>query len=122
MTLNCTFFRGAGGRIVWMGAALLVAAVVCGCASRGRQSIASGARMVKDGRGVLTYRAPDAGDVYVYNQGTGKLVYMGAITKALAVEVDPAADQVKVGGNVVSSREMPDKDAYRIYYRYRVVE
>lgn len=122
MTGNSTCFRSTYGRLVSIGAVLTVAAVASGCASRGRQAIASGARLVKDGRGVLSYRAPDTGDVYVYNDGNGKLVYMGAIAKAQAVEVDPAADHVKVGGNVVSSREMPDNDAYRIYYRYRVVE
>ena len=109
-------------RNLCLGMSLSVAVAAAGCASRGRAAIAAGARMVKEGRGTMTYTARDAGDVYVYDKGTGRLVYMGAVAKGQTVEVNPAADQVSVGGKVVTSREIPDKDEYQIYYRYRVVE
>ena len=122
MRFDSSVWRRRGLRSVWVGLALCATVVAGGCASRGRAAIASGARMVKEGRGTLTYTARDAGDVYVYNKGNGRLVYMGAVAKGQTVEVDPAADQVLVGGKVATSREIPDKDEYQIYYRYRVME
>jgi streptogramin lyase len=97
--------------------AVACAAAVAGCASRGRQSIPSGASVVRAGTGTIDYEAKHDGDVWVYDADTGKLIYMGEIRKDQAVRVNARSDQVTVGGKTVSERAISDEHKYQIFYR-----
>ena len=93
------------------------AAAVAGCASRGRQSIPSGASVVRSGTGTIDYEAKRDGDVWVYDAETAKLIYMGELRRDEVVRVNARSDQITIGGKTVSERPISDEHKYQIFFR-----
>ena len=113
------------------GAALAIATLVTGCANRPME-VPSSAQLMTEGNGDrLTFRAAEAGRVYVSNESDGKILYQGEVRRGDAVEVTPKDDRIQIDGRTVTETSMGDGEQYKIYFepmergrtaRYRVVE
>lgn len=88
-----------------------------GCATKGRASIAAGARTVKSGVGSVEYTATRDGSVYVLEADSNRLIGLGGVTAGQTVRVDAETDQVSIGGKVINERPISDKHRYEILFR-----
>jgi hypothetical protein len=98
-------------------AVLAPVAVLAGCAAKGKMAIPEGAEAVKTDTGSVTWDAKHAGDVWVYDADTNKMIYTGPVRDGDTVRVNAAGDTITVGGKTVSERKISDEHKYRIYYR-----
>jgi hypothetical protein len=95
----------------WYALALLLA----GCMADRSSQIPANARLASEGTGQVTYRAADDGKVYVFDQNDNKIIYSGDIQKGQIVTVDPQANRVMIGDNVVSERSLHAGNSHRIF-------
>ena len=88
-----------------------------GCASRGRASIASGARTVKSGTGTVEYTATRDGSVYLLEADTNRLIGLAGVRAGQTVRVDAEADEFSIGGKVITNRPLGENHRYEILFR-----
>ena len=103
--------------ILCITAGLLALPALAGCASKGRASIAAGARTVKSGVGTVEYTAARDGSVYVLESDSNRLVGLGGVRAGQTVRVDADTDQFLIGGKVITNRPISDKRKYDILFR-----
>jgi hypothetical protein len=96
-----------------LGAALLPA----GCASRGKQSIAEGAHLVKSGSGTVDYTARSAGTVYVLDADQNRLIALGGMHPGQTARTDAARGAVLIDDKVITQHPIADNRHYQIYFR-----
>jgi hypothetical protein len=116
MTLGRRQFVKQGTRLfslLVLGAALLT----IGCASKGRQSIAEGARLVKSGTGTIDYTAKTAGTVYVLDADQNRLVALGGMRAGQTARTDTASGAVLIDDKVITQHPISDARHYQIYFR-----
>ena len=98
------------------GAALAIATMVTGCASRSME-VPSSAQLMTQGSGdQIMFRATQPGRVYVSNESDGKILYQGDVRRGDAVEVDPKKDRIQIDGRTVTETSMGDGEKYRIFF------
>lgn len=95
----------------------LLAALSTGCASRGRASVAAGARTVESGVGTVEYTATRDGSVYVLDSSSNRLVALGGVKAGQVVRADAETDQVTIGGKVITRRPLSERAKYEILFR-----
>ncbi len=96
---------------------LTVAAGLIGCGGDPvRDQVPSTAMEAGTGTGRFSQHAPYDATVYVKDQNTGKLVYMGQVRRDDEIIVDPRRDQVMVAGNSVPAKSLMTSDEYRVYF------
>jgi hypothetical protein len=100
-----------------LAALLAPAAVLAGCAAKGKQAIPEGADAVKTDTGSVTWDAKHDGEVWVYDADTNQMIYTGPVRDGDTVRVNAAGDTITVGGKTVSERKISDDHKYRIYFR-----
>ncbi len=98
------------------GAALAIATMVSGCASRSMEVPASAQLMTQGSGDQVMFRATQPGRVYVSNESDGKILYQGEVRRGDAVEVDPKDDEIQIGGRTVTQTSMGDGDQYKIFF------
>jgi hypothetical protein len=96
---------------------LAIALLTTGCASRGKASIAEGARLVKSGTGAVEYTAKSAGTVYVLDGDDNRLIALGGIRPGQTARTDPAKSEVTINDKVITQHTISDKRHYQIYFR-----
>jgi hypothetical protein len=103
----------------WLFTLLVLGAALppIGCASRGKQSIAEGARLVKSGTGSLDYTAKSAGTVYVLDADQNRLVGMGGMRAGQTARTDTARGAVLIDDKVITQHPISDARHYQIYFR-----
>lgn len=111
------------GRVPSRAAAVAVTALAAtlwaggGCASRGRASIAAGARAVTSGTGTIEYTAARDGSVYALEADSNRLIGLGGVTAGQTVRVDAEADQFVIGDKVITRRPISETHRYEILFR-----
>ena len=98
-------------------AVLAPVAVLAGCAAKGKMAIPEGADAVKTDTGSVSWDAKHAGEVWVCDADTNKMIYTGPVRDGDTVRVNAAEDTVTVGGKTVSEHKISDEHKYRIYFR-----
>ena len=98
-------------------AAVVGLVMLAGCASGGKASIQSGARVVKSGTGSFDYRVPADGEIWVHDADSNRLLVLAGVNRGQTVHVDTAANEVRVDDKVVSQRPIDPRHQYRIYFR-----
>ena len=88
-----------------------------GCASRGKASIAEGARLVKSGTGGVEYTAKSAGTVYVLDGNDNRLLALGGIRPGQTARTDPAKGEITINDKVITQHVISDRHQYQIYFR-----
>jgi hypothetical protein len=110
-------WRGrACGRVFAGLASVLGLLAIAGCASGGKASIQSGARVVKTGTGSFDYTVPADGEIWVYDANSDRLIVLAGVNHGQTVHVDAAASEVRVDDKVVSHHPINSGHQYRIYY------
>lgn len=97
---------------------LCLSLVVSGCATvEAHPEIPGAALMGSEGNGRLTYRAPEAGTIYVYNVPDKQTIYSGRVEAGEMVTVNPNDDRITVDGRIVSEQELDDDTIRRLYFK-----
>jgi hypothetical protein len=96
-------------------AALGLSLLLTGCANDQRE-IPPTARMVTEGTTNVTATAPHDGTVYVFDDTSNKMVYIGKVDKGDTVSVDAKDDQVLLGAKPAVQRELWDTHRYQVYF------
>ena len=105
------------GKFLGAVAALAALTAAGGCASRGRASIAAGARTVKSGVGMVEYTANRDGSVYVLESDSNRLIGLGGVRAGQLVRVDAEKDEFSIGGKVITNRPLGERNKYEILFR-----
>jgi hypothetical protein len=87
-----------------------------GCATRQHAAIPSSAVMTVEGDSLLSFRAPQSGEIYVVEPGLDKLLYSGQIDAGETVTVDPEADQIVIGGRTVFENALGSDERRQIFF------
>lgn len=96
---------------------LAVAAFGVGCAKKGLAGIPNSAEKVASGRGEVTYKATDPGEVFVYDEDAKKILYSGLMSSGETLTVNPDDDLITIGVRTVAETQVDDDHRYRVYLR-----
>src|SRR6476469_9281583 len=94
-----------------------IALLAGGCASRGKASIAEGARLVKSGTGGVDYTAKSTGTVYVLDGDDNRLIALGGMRPDQTVRADPSRGEVTIDNKVITQHPISPTRHYQIYFR-----
>ena len=96
---------------------LVVVALSFGaCANEQASKIPAQAEPVASATGEASYRASDAGTLYIYDKTWNKLVWTGAVQRDQMVRVEPAMSRVLVDGRpVVEQTPLGGADRYDFF-------
>ena len=108
----------------------MLGAFLAGCMSERNQHVAPQATLASEGTGEVSYRAPEDGKVYVFDQNDNRVVYVGDVQKDQLVQVDPNKDDITVGDKIVFEKGLHKGNSHRIFFedqnaqtaRHRVTE
>ena len=87
-----------------------------GCTAERHEAIPASAQMVAKGQTDVTYRAPEDGQVYVYDKSTGEMLYSGRVRENDTVAVDAMDDKIVVNNTPVNEKKIKDFDEIRIFF------
>jgi hypothetical protein len=96
--------------------AYVIAIVLSGCMADRSPQISANAQLAAEGTKKVSYRAPDDGKVYVFDQNDNRVVYYGDVAKGELVTVDPDASRVTVGDKVVAEKSLHNGNSHRIFF------
>ena len=91
-------------------------AAVAGCNGRDDRMTPVG-RLVAQGGGAVSYRAPADGTIYVYDDRVEKLVYSGPIREGQVFSVDPRNQRLMLDGQVIQDNALDSGDRHKIYLK-----
>src|SRR5437773_8511389 len=96
--------------------AYVVAILLGGCMADRSPQISANAQLAAEGTKKVSYRSPDDGKVYVFDQNDNRVVYFGDVAKDQLVTVDPDANRVTVGDKVVAEKSLHNGNSHRIFF------
>ena len=109
-------FRFRRTSVVLAGSAFL-ALGIAGCAEQPKSAaISPNAVMETSGDQTLTWNAPSAGKLTVYDNSSGKIVYGATVTRDQAVKVDVENNRITLDTQIVDESSLHPGDQYRIYF------
>ena len=91
------------------------------CSFEAQSGIPNSSRLVAEGQGALSYRAPYDGKVYVYDSDNHTLLYSGDIRQDQLISVSPRDNRITIGDNVVRERGVNTGHAVKVYFDQRPV-
>ena len=113
-----TFAGGTPRGVAAAVAGLIVgSALLFGCASRGKESIASGARVVKSGTGTVEYTAKSSGTAYVLDADDNRLIGLGGVKPGQTVHIDAEKGDVMIDQKVINERPIDSRHHYQVYFK-----
>jgi len=77
--------------------------------------VPSTAMQVGSGSGAVSYRAGEAGVLYVFDASSNQVIYSGPVERNQLVLVDPAAGRVMIDSRVAVERPLGLGDSYMLY-------
>lgn len=83
----------------------------------GYDGIPTSAKRAKSGGGVVRYQVTKEGRVWVGDDDREKMVLARAVVKGDIVEVDPAKDQVRLNGEVISDKNLERRNEHSVFFR-----
>ena len=87
------------------------------CSDKGRMAIPSDADRLGSGRGEVTATATRDGEAWILDENENKIVWSGEVRRDDRIVIDPADNQIKVGGRTVSERALDRDHQYIVYIR-----
>jgi hypothetical protein len=88
-----------------------------GCMENRRSEIPNSATLASSGNTRVTYTAPQAGTIWIYDAQNDKIDYSGPIDMNQSVVIDPPTRQITIEGRIVSDQVISAGDEHRIFYR-----
>jgi hypothetical protein len=107
------FTRATAGIVSSLGLCLMVT----GCAADRHEDIPKSAPMVAKGETDVTWAAPSEGDVYVYDQSEGKMLYSGRVERGDNLVVDARKDRILLDGRTVMDKQIRDHNEIEVFFR-----
>jgi hypothetical protein len=103
--------------VVALSASGIMGMGIMGCAGDPKAApISPNAEMETQGDQTLTWNAPSAGKLTVYDNTSGKIVYGSPVKKDEAVKVDVDNNRVTLDTQTVEESTLHRGDQYRIYF------
>lgn len=87
-----------------------------GCGPERHPDIPADAMLGVSGDGLLTYRSPSSGMVYVYDDDTNKMIYAGKVLSGQTIRVDPARDRVTIGDQTVYDKDLNNGNTHKVFF------
>ena len=107
------YTRTAAGIVASLGLCLMVT----GCAADRHEDIPKSAPMVAKGETDIQWAAPSEGDVYVYDQTEGKMLYSGKVERGDNLVVDARKDRIMLDGRTVMDKQIRDHNDIEVFFR-----
>lgn len=92
----------------------ILLAILGGCATD-RDQIPPSASVVSSGNDHITYTAPDDGTVWVYDAGSDRIIYSGAVRMNQSISVDLHGNKITIDGRVVYDKGLSG-NLHKIYF------
>ena len=110
-TQGCNRALGCAG-------ALLLVAMMAGCAPERPESVPADARSVarQSGSQPVNFTAPSDGTAFVYDRSAQKMVYSGRLKHGETLELDPRRNGVRVDGRQVVEAKLRDLNEYQVWF------
>jgi hypothetical protein len=90
--------------------------ILGGCTTDRDTQIPATASVVSSGNDRVTYTAPSDGTIWVYDAGSDRIVYSGALHMNQSVVVDPQANQITIDGRVVFDKGL-HANLHKVYFQ-----
>src|SRR5436305_1481423 len=87
-----------------------------GCAADRNQDVPSSAKLVAQGEKDLAYRAPEQGNVYVFDKSGQNVLYSGRVQRDDLLKVDAMRDKILLNDRVVMNKQIRDHDAINVFF------
>lgn len=87
-----------------------------GCGGRDKTMNPVG-KLVAEGDGAVSYRAPRDGTIYVYDGEIERLVYSGPIREGQVFSVDPRNKRLMLDGSVIQDNALDSGRRHKIYLK-----
>ena len=106
-------------KFIWLCASVLLGlslAAVTGCGGRDNSMTPVG-KMVAEGDGPVSYRAPKDGTIYVYDDKVERLIYSGPVREGQVFSVDPRNKRLMLDGQVIQDNALQSGNRHKIYLK-----
>jgi hypothetical protein len=89
--------------------------LLAGCADHPVEVPLDGQK-VAEGNSKLMYKAPRAGEIFVYEDPGSVLVYRAGVRSGDTIEVDTKADEITRNGRTVSEKKLNPNKTYKMFF------
>jgi hypothetical protein len=107
------YTRAATGIVSSLGFCL----ALTGCAADRHEDIPKSAPMVAKGETDVTWQAPSEGEVFVYDQSEGKMLYSGRVQRGDTLVIDARKDKIELAGRTVMDKQIRDHNQVEIFFQ-----
>lgn len=94
----------------------VVLAGVGGCTHERHAEIPATAAEVSTGTMAVSATATHAGDVYIYDASSDKMIYTGQVKAGQMVKVEAEQNRVTLDGRTLTERDLPNDHQYKIFF------
>jgi hypothetical protein len=104
---------------------VLIAAFIVGCEENEKVdtgkythtlTIPDTAKVVAEGNGELSFRAPDDGRIWVMDADTGKVISSKRVREGQKFTLNPEANSAMLDSQKVISQDLKRKDKHQLYF------
>jgi hypothetical protein len=95
---------------------LLLLATLVGCAAQNKQPVPRRGEVVAQGTGPLSFRAPGAGLVSVYDVNTNSVIHSSAVKEGTVVLLNPQAGNITVTDPEVVHTGVNKSHVYEMWF------
>lgn len=108
-----SLYARAAGIVGSLGLCLMIT----GCAADRHEDIPKGTPMVAKGEKELIWQAPASGDVFVYDQTEGTMLYSGRVQRGDTLDIDAMDDRILLDGRTVMDKQIRDHNEIEVFFR-----
>ena len=87
-----------------------------GCAADRNKDVPASAKLVAQGEKDLAYRAPEEGNIYVFDKSGQNILYSGRVQRDDLLKVDAMHDRITMNDRVVMDKQIRDHDAINVFF------
>ncbi len=95
---------------------LVLGTALVGCAPERHEAIPPTAMLAVEGTRSVTFTAPSAGTVYVYNATNGRMLYNARVSSRDVVVVDPDADKIMLNGRPAYEGILDRGNEFKVFF------
>jgi hypothetical protein len=87
-----------------------------GCAADRNKDVPASAKLVAQGEKDLAYRAPEEGNIFVFDKSGQNVLYSGRVQRDDLLKVDAMHDKITMNNRVVMDKQIRDHDAINVFF------
>ena len=87
-----------------------------GCAADRNKDVPASAKLVAQGEKDLAYRAPEEGNIFVFDKSGQNVMYSGRVQRDDLLKIDAMHDKITLNNRVVMDKQIRDHDAINVFF------